>query len=269
LLWIGAGVAYQESDYMELEQVRSWAQEAGRIALQYYNVVEARRKADRSLVTAADEEIEQLLRACINASYPQHGILGEEQGKYHTDAEYLWALDPIDGTAAFVTGIPIWGISIGLLQHGHPVLGCFYMPVLDEWYEVDIEGPALFNRQPVEVTHDDLLDSEAWICVPSDVHRLYTINYPGKVRSLGSMASYLCYVARGTAVGALIGLPKLWDIAAGLAILRRAGGEARLLYSRAPLDPRIMLQGQPAPEPVVVGSPEAVEMLLERIRVRE
>lgn len=254
---------------MELEQVRGWAQEAGRIALQYYNVVEARRKADRSFVTAADEEIEQMLRARIKAAYPQHGILGEEQGRYHTDAEYLWVLDPIDGTAAFVSGIPIWGISIGLLQHGRPILGCFYMPALDEWYEADVAGPALFNRQPTEVTHDDLLDSEAWIGVPSNVHRRYTINYPGKVRSLGSMASYLCYVARGTAVGALVGRPKLWDIAAGLAILQRAGGDARLLHSRASLDVGVMLKGQPAPEPVVVGSPEAVEMLLDCIQVRE
>ncbi|HEX6289189.1 MAG TPA: inositol monophosphatase family protein [Herpetosiphonaceae bacterium] len=254
---------------MELQQIRTWAREAGAIGLKYYNAVEARRKPDRSYVTAADEEIERLLRTRIKASYPDHGVLGEEEGQHNIDAEYLWALDPIDGTGAFVSGLPIWGISIGLLRRGHPILGCFYMPVLNEWYEVDLEGPALFNGQPVEVMREGLLDPEAWICVPSNIHRRYTINYPGKVRSFGSMAAYVCYVARGIAAGALIGQPKLWDIAAGMAMLERAGGGARLLRSGAPLDLRQMLTGRAAPEPVVVGSPEAVELLLDRIKMRE
>jgi myo-inositol-1(or 4)-monophosphatase len=254
---------------MELQQVRTWAREAGKIALNYYNAVEARRKPDRSYVTAADEEIEQLLRANIKATYPEHGISGEEQGQQNVDAEYLWALDPIDGTGAFVSGLPIWGISIGLLRRGQPMLGCFYMPVMDEWYEVDVDGPALFNGQPVEVQRDGLLDSESWICVPSNVHRRYLIDYPGKVRSLGSMAAYVCYVARGTAVGALVGQPKLWDVAAGLAILERAGGSARLLHSQTPLDLRAMLSGRAAPEPVVVGSPATIDMLCKRIKLRE
>ncbi|MDP9310917.1 MAG: inositol monophosphatase [Chloroflexota bacterium] len=253
---------------MELEQVRAWAHEAGAIGLGYYNAVEVRRKPDRSVVTAADVEIEQLLRARIRDTYPQHGILGEEGSQHHTDAEYLWVIDPIDGTGAFVSGLPIWGISIGLLQRGHAVLGCFYMPVLDEWYEADLSGPALFNGQPIEVLRDGLLDSEAWICVPSNIHRRYSIDYPGKVRSLGSMAAYVSYVARGTAVGALLGRPKLWDIAAGMAVLERAGGGARLLHSQRPLDLRTMLAGQSAPEPVVVGSSPALDMLLKRIRIR-
>jgi myo-inositol-1(or 4)-monophosphatase len=254
---------------MELQQVRAWTREAGAIALGYYNTVEARRKPDRSYVTAADEEIEQLLRQRIKAAYPDHGIVGEEQGQHNVNAEYLWAIDPIDGTGAFVSGLPIWGISIGLLRHGRPILGCFHMPVMDEWYEADVTGPALFNGQPTEVMRDGLLDSESWICTPSNIHRRYTIDYPGKVRSLGSMAAYVSYVARGTAAGALVGQPKLWDVAAGLVVLERAGGEARLLRSRAPLDVRSMLSGRSAPEPVVVGSPEAVELLLDRIRLRE
>jgi myo-inositol-1(or 4)-monophosphatase len=253
---------------MNLQHIRTWAREGGEIALRYYNSVEAQRKPDRSFVTAADIEIEALLRERIGAAYPEHGILGEEGQQQHTDAEYLWALDPIDGTGAFVDGIPIWGISIGLLRHGQPVLGCFYMPALDEWYEADMDGPALFDRQSIRVRTDDLLDSEAAICVPSNAHRRYQINYPGKARSLGSTAAYICYVARGKAVGALLGWPKLWDIAAGMAILQRAGGDARMLFSNTPLDLRPLLSGKYPPEPVVVGSPPALDMLVERIKVR-
>src|ERR671929_18306 len=110
---------------MDIKEVHGWAEEASRIALHYFNDVEARLKADRSVVTAADEEIEVLLRRRVAATYPDHGIIGEEQGGTAQGAEYLWALDPIDGTSAFVQGLPIWGISIGLLHHDQPILGCF------------------------------------------------------------------------------------------------------------------------------------------------
>jgi myo-inositol-1(or 4)-monophosphatase len=248
--------------------MKEWAREGAEIALRYYNIVEAQRKPDKSFVTAADVEIEALLRERIIAAYPDHGILGEEEAQRNTGAEYVWVLDPIDGTGAFVDGIPIWGISIGLMRRGQPVLGCFYMPAVDEWYEVDLEGPALFNGQPIAVRTDDLLDSEAAILTPSNIHRRYLIDYPGKVRSLGSTAAHMCYVARGKAVGALLGWPKLWDIAASILILQRSGGEARLLWSGAPLDLQPMLNGRYSPEPVVVGSPEAVALLLERIRAK-
>lgn len=252
---------------MNLELVRTWARDGAEIALGYYNAVEAQRKPDRSFVTAADIEIEALLRARIKESYPEHGILGEEDQPHSTDAEYVWAIDPIDGTGAFVDGVPIWGISIGLLRRGEPVFGTFYMPAVDEWYEVGLDGPPMFNGQPITVRAEDILDSEASIYTPSNVHRRYTIRYPGKARALGSTAAHMCYVARGKAVGALLGWPKLWDVAAALAILRRAGGDATLL-SGAPLNLQGMLNGGYPPEPVIVGSPAMLTELSERIHLR-
>ena len=253
---------------MQLRQVHEWAGEAGAVALHYFNAVEARTKADHSVVTAADDEIERLLRDRIRLAYPDHGIVGEEQGSAPYDSEYLWALDPLDGTSSFVQGLPIWGISIGLLRHGIPVLGCFYMPLLNEWYEVDIEGPATFNGTPIAAATENLLHSESWICVPSNSHRRYAIDYPGKIRSLGSMAAYLCYVARGNAAGALVGYPKIWDLAAGLALLRRAGGDVRLLRSGGTVDVAAMLRGGALPEPIIAGSPAALAMLQKRIQRR-
>jgi fructose-1,6-bisphosphatase/inositol monophosphatase family enzyme len=250
---------------MDLKQVKAWAREAGQIALDGYSAPEVRRKADHSYVTSADEAIEQLVRARIKQAYPEHGIVGEEDSGFQTEAEYLWALDPIDGTGAFVAGLPVWGISIGLLHHGQPVLGVFYLPALGEWYEAGLDGPARFNGRPIEVMREHLLDSQSYICVPSDVHRRYRIDYPGKVRSLGSMAAYVCLVARGSAAGAVVGRPKLWDIAASMAILERAGGELRLLPSGALLDLGPMLAGAPAPSTVIAGSPAATAMLLERV----
>src|SRR5919199_6491650 len=200
---------------MGIKVVHGWGGEGGNIAPHYLNALEARLNADGSAAPAAEEEIEFLLRRRIAAAYPDHAIIGEEQGGATPGAEYLWAIDPIDGTSAFVQGLPIWGISIGLLRHEQPILGCFYLPLLQEWYEAGLEGPATFNGTPIHVAHDNLLDSEAWLSVPSDSHRLYSIDYPGKTRSLGSMAASLCYVARGTAAGALPGRAHILDIAAG------------------------------------------------------
>ena len=82
-----------------------------------------------------------LLVERITARYPDHGILGEEQTRQGLDREFLWALDPLDGTALFVAGLPTWGISAGLLRHGAPYFGMIYFPLLDDCYWA---GP---NRQ--------------------------------------------------------------------------------------------------------------------------
>ncbi len=252
-----------------LAMVHNWVDEASEIARRSYNHVTMRRKPDHSPVTVADEQIETLLRTRIRAAYPDHTILGEEQGTSGVNSPYVWALDPIDGTTNFGYGLPIWGISVGLLHHGVPVLGCFYMPLLEEWYEADLTGPALFNGEPMAVAADNLLhDTEAWICVPSNVHRRYRIDYRGKVRVLGSAAAYVSYVARGKAVGALLGRVKIWDVAATFAILARAGGAPRYLQSASPVELGPLLDGRSAPAPIIVGSPAALDLLQATITLR-
>ncbi len=89
-------------------------------------------KADASPVTIADRDAESAMRALIEAEFPAHGILGEEHGELRPDAEYVWVLDPIDGTKSFISGIPLFGTLIGLLHRGRPVLGVIDQPVLKE-----------------------------------------------------------------------------------------------------------------------------------------
>ena len=83
-------------------------------------------------VTEADRAAEAVMRRLIKANFPQHGIVGEEFGNEREDAEYVWVLDPIDGTKSFIAGFPIWGTLIALLHHGQPVLGLVDMPMLNE-----------------------------------------------------------------------------------------------------------------------------------------
>ena len=89
-------------------------------------------KADLSPVTIADRECEAAMRDMIAAAFPGHGIFGEEFGAENADAEFVWVLDPIDGTKAFITGKPLFGTLIGLLKHGAPYLGVMDNPALDE-----------------------------------------------------------------------------------------------------------------------------------------
>ncbi|MFZ5778852.1 MAG: histidinol-phosphatase [Pseudomonadota bacterium] len=108
-------------------------------------------KTDASPVTIADREAETAMRAILDRHVPQHGVFGEEHGAVRTDADYVWVLDPIDGTKAFITGLPIFGTLIALLHHGKPVLGVIDQPILQErWLGVAKEA-STFNGRPIRV----------------------------------------------------------------------------------------------------------------------
>jgi histidinol phosphatase-like enzyme (inositol monophosphatase family) len=100
-------------------------------------------------VTEADRAAEGAMRAILAEAYPQHGILGEELGSLRADADYCWVLDPIDGTRAFILGQPLWGILIGLLHHGRPLLGLMHQPFTGERF-FSRAGAAFYRRSGTE-----------------------------------------------------------------------------------------------------------------------
>lgn len=123
-------------------------------------------KADDSPVTAADREAEAILREMIEAAFPDHGIVGEEHGIVRGEADFVWVLDPIDGTKSFITGKPLFGTLIALLHEGRPVLGVIDMPALGERW-VGAEGRATtFNGRPVCCRRCPALSS-AWLYATS------------------------------------------------------------------------------------------------------
>ncbi|MPZ56510.1 MAG: histidinol-phosphatase [Rhizobiales bacterium] len=97
-------------------------------------------------VTEADRAAEAAMRALIHEMFPDHGIIGEEYGSEHTDAEYVWVLDPIDGTKSFISGMPAWGTLIGLARLGEPVFGMMHQPFARERFTGD--GAAAWYRGP-------------------------------------------------------------------------------------------------------------------------
>ena len=104
-------------------------------------------KGDTSPVTEADRGAERTLRDHIARHHPDHGVIGEEYGPDRADAEWVWVLDPIDGTRAFVTGRPLFGTLIALLHHGRPVLGLIDQPATGERW-IGVEGRRTTFRGP-------------------------------------------------------------------------------------------------------------------------
>lgn len=124
--------------------------------------VAAETKADKSPVTVADREAEAAMRALIEAAYPDHGIFGEEMGTSNADAEYVWVLDPIDGTVGFATGKPLFGTLIALTRGGVPILGVIDAPALGQRWVGAADHSTTLNGTPVTTRACATL-SEAWL----------------------------------------------------------------------------------------------------------
>ncbi len=121
------------------------------------------RKADDSPVTAADREAEQYIRAQVADKFPGHGVIGEEFPDADTDAEFVWVVDPIDGTKSFITHVPLFGTMVALLHNGQPVLSMIHQPILWELLIGDNETTTL-NGKPVRVRECNSLAEATLLC---------------------------------------------------------------------------------------------------------
>jgi inositol-phosphate phosphatase/L-galactose 1-phosphate phosphatase/histidinol-phosphatase len=106
-------------------------------------------KADASPVTIADRDAEAAIRTLLGRHFPDHGIVGEEHGAERPEADFVWTLDPIDGTGQFITGVPLFGTLIALLYQGVPVLGVIDQPILGERWLGVAGRPTLLNDAPI------------------------------------------------------------------------------------------------------------------------
>ncbi|RJQ19929.1 inositol monophosphatase [Candidatus Woesearchaeota archaeon] len=143
----------------------------------------------------ADIASEKLIVSGIRKKYPAHDILTEESKHQHTDSEYLWIIDPLEGTLNYAHKLPLWAVNIGLWKGGKPLLGVVYAPLLNELYTAVSGKGAFLNGKPIRVNTDrDLLHT----FVAGSVKHLASLNLSGHVlRSIGCCALELCWVARG------------------------------------------------------------------------
>ena len=135
-------------DYVALAQ--KLAETSGPIARRYFRSgLAVEDKSDDTPVTRTDREIEAALRALIEAAYPDHGIIGEEYGTVRGEAEFVWVIDPIDGTRSFVAGLPLFGTLIALAQDGQAIMGVIDHPALGERWVGAKGRQTTLNGNPV------------------------------------------------------------------------------------------------------------------------
>jgi len=187
-------------------------------------------KADDTPVTVADRGAEALMRDLITQRFPQHGIIGEEYGEHDPNAEFVWVLDPVDGTKAFATGCPLFGTLIALQYQGRPVLGAIHQPVLGQLLVGDGHETTL-NRAVVRTRPCDTIEAATLLCTDLlDVERhqdgaaFAAVSRRARlVRTWGDCYGYLL-VASGWADVMCDPEMNPWDIAALVPVIEGAGG---------------------------------------------
>lgn len=187
-------------------------------------------KADNSFVTAADRAIEARLRELIGENHPDHGVLGEEYGPHNLDAEVVWVLDPIDGTAAFIAGIPVYATLIGVSRFGRPWIGVLDCPATgDRWVGVDGDfatrnGVAVRTRLCADLASALMTCSNPDFFRPGEYMRLARVRDEARYTLYGASSFAYGMLASGRTDLAVDSGLKPYDIFAPAAIIGGAGG---------------------------------------------
>ena len=188
-----------------------------------------------NLVTNADHQAEQQIIDVIHAAFPDHPVLAEERGlSKHSPSRYKWVIDPLDGTTNFAHGFPAYCVSIGVECDGRGIIGVVYDPTRDELFTAQMGQGAYLNGLPISVSTTNHLDRALLVTGFAYNIRETTNNnlnhfarFVLKVQGLrrtGTAALDLCYVAAGRFDGFWEVTLNPWDMAAGVVILREAGG---------------------------------------------
>ncbi len=204
--------------------------------LEYYfeTILEHEEKDDKSFVTKADTEADQIIIDLIKKNFPEHQILTEENGVIGGEAEYLWVIDPLDGTLNFTRGLPMFSTSIAVVKENEPVVAVVYNPITNSLFTAEKGKGAFWNGEKIQVSEINSVE-EAIVSMgrarDSDNKEktlgIYNKFYP-KLKSqrvLGSAALELAWVASGRLEGFVsVGLKK-WDCFAGILLITESGGK--------------------------------------------
>jgi myo-inositol-1(or 4)-monophosphatase len=216
--------------------------EAGHLARDYFikrEQLAVEHKGVQDLVSVADREVERLIRTRLGAAFPDDGLLGEEggggdKGDAALTTGGLWVIDPIDGTANFLRGMPYWSVTLAYLVDGRTEIGVTYDPVHDELFWARCGGGAYRNERRVRVAErtdpkQAVLGSTYTfkMAVADYVHLIEGILRAGADhRRMGSTALMMCHVADGRLDGCLTMYCNSWDVIGGLLLVQEAGGAA-------------------------------------------
>ncbi len=195
-------------------------------------------KGEKDFVSYVDRESEERIREFITRSFPDHKVVGEEEGG-DEEGEFVWFIDPLDGTKNYIAGFPIFGVSVALSCRGDPVAGAVYLPYFDHLYWAGKDLGAYKNGRRIKVSQT----SEVKLSVvaygfPSRARRDLEVYWRifrevfdkvAAMRRPGAAAVDLCFVAEGIFEGLIEFELHPWDIYAGAVILKEAGGVYRIV----------------------------------------
>jgi myo-inositol-1(or 4)-monophosphatase len=192
------------------------------------------RKRAADFVTRADRESQQIILSTIKEAFPGHGFLAEEAPEHEADSEFRWIIDPLDGTTNYIHGYPVFSVSIALEREGEIMLGVVSDPTREEVFTALKGAGAFLNGRPIRVSSvssmEESLITTGFPFRQKDFIDIYLKAFKNVflrasgIRRAGSAAIDLAYVAAGRCEGFFeVGLSP-WDVAAGAALIREAGG---------------------------------------------
>ena len=255
-----------------IEDVRQIVVEAGQLALSYYGKVTGSVKTDQTIVSEADGAVEEFLRSSLLALEPGYGYIGEETAESQPAAPgetRVWVVDALDGSRAFVAGMPLWMPAVCLMDGVRPIAGTAINPVTNELFWADFDGPAWCNDVALLPRPSATLAPNTFIFGPTNYQRTFVVDFPGRIYCLGAPIYQLCLLAKGAVAGLFFDAAvNLWDLAFPWLLLDRVG--AVLTYASGDaVDLGALVGRDKVPEALYAGSPAMVEILRERITPRD
>ena len=192
-------------------------------------------KGPGDFVSASDKKVEEIIIDELKKARPNYSFLSEEIGEINNDENYRWIIDPIDGTSNFLHGIPHFAISIGLEQNKEIISGIIYDPIKDEMFVAEKGSGAFLNNQRIRVSARSKLEDcmistggPSYKSIDKDFdfekYKIFASKIYTPIRKMGSAALDMAYVAAGRFDGFWQRNLKYWDIAAGIVIVKEAGG---------------------------------------------
>ncbi|MBW1678852.1 MAG: inositol monophosphatase [Deltaproteobacteria bacterium] len=246
----------------EIEDLTQFAMEvirrSGEKALSYYGKGKPQVKFDERLVTEAELHLMEFFQDQLHTHFPEHQVFKnnpDNKGYTHEGKRYLWIYDAFDGVANFQAGIPIWGISLALIENFWPIFGVFYMPVTGDLFHAQAGHKAFWGKKEIRVSAQENINDESLLFTYSRFHHNYHSTFPGKIRDLGCTVAHLCYVAMGRAEAAVIANESYQDLAAARVIIEAAGGKIyKMDGSEFFLNE--YLEGQRIEDPLLIAAPD-------------
>jgi myo-inositol-1(or 4)-monophosphatase len=216
------------------------AHRAGRIIAEQYPIgrCDVRQKGFRDLVTETDTAAEAVIIEIIKHTFPDHAILSEEAGVIPRAGEYTWVVDPLDGTTNFAHHHPVFAVSIAIAKGDIPIVAVIYDPMRDQTFVARQGAGATLNGQLIRTSPikrlEDAMVAMDWGHTNAQREQMLGYLHPtlmgcGTVRSMGSAALALAYVAAGRLDAYFQAKLNPWDVAAGTLLIREAGGRCTTL----------------------------------------